>query len=244
MSDKPRHPKLEIETNVPIQIVLGKKFYEGSNEHGKYYGYNLTHDGQEKVFFASPYVHEQFQKFSVGQSLIVNRRQKAGEKSVSWEIGSANGQAPATGQAPTRYAPSTFNREAYREQRIERMRQAMDDAAKVIESPVETEAKFDDLRSIAISFVIEENRDRVPLNPVEKPPDTNIPAILDEIKKALTDYIPGQSDIDKESKAGFVETAFGVKQWQAVTQMSAEQLLEGLAKLRGAILEDQESMPF
>lgn len=245
MSEKPRHPKLEIETNIPVTIVLGKMFYKGNNEHGEFFGYNLTHEGSEKVFFASAYLHDQLKQFKIGDTLNVTKRQKAGEKSVSWEISSPNQNGHTTREL--KYEPSTFNRDAYREQRVERMKQALDDAARVIESLGENEAKFEDLRSIAISFVIEENRDRVPLNPVEKTPDADIPVLLESIKKELTGYIPGQSEIDQTAKGQLLEKAFGVTKWQPVTQMNGEQLIEGLVKLKDAIAQEQtetDEIPF
>lgn len=245
MSEKPRHPKLEIETNVPVTVTLGKKFYDGTNEHGKYYGYNLTHDGEEKVIFASPYLHEQFQKFRTGQTLQVTKRQRAGEKSITWEIG----EAGSNGSAPTKelkYEPSTFNREAYREQRTERLSEAFSDAIQIRDrlAALEIQLTTEDLRSIAISFVIEENRDRVPLTPVEKPPDANIPALLEEIKKTLTDYIPGTAEIDQTAKGQLLEKAFRTSKWQPVTQMNGDELIEGLAKLRAAIAEEEDEIPF
>lgn len=243
MSDKPRHPKLEIETNVPAVVTIGKMFYKGKNEYGDYFGYHLTHNGSEYTFFASPFVHERFQSFGQGTTVRMNKRQRAGEKSVTWEIGEVNGHTPS-GDAKPKYEPSTFDREAYRQQRVERMKQALDDAARVIESLGENEAKFEDLRSIAISFVIEENRDDIPLNPVEKPPDANIPALLEDIKKTLTDYIPGQSEIDQTSKAELLEHAFGVGKWQPITQMDGPALIEGLAKLKAKITEEQDDIPF
>lgn len=248
MSEKQRNPKLDIETNIPVILTIGKKFWQGKNDYGASYGYNVTYDGSEYTFFASEFVHERFQAFGQGTTVKVVKRQKAGEKGVRWEIGEINGHAPAqnaaTGQERPKYEPSTFNREAYREQRIERMKQALDDAARVVESLGETEAKFEDLRSIAISFIIEENRDHVPLNPIEKPPDANIPAILEDIKKAITDYIPDQSEIAQQSKAELLEHAFGVKGWPSITQMNGEQLLEGLAKLKARIEEEQDQVPF
>lgn len=246
MSDK-RNPLFEPETNIPATITIGKMFKKGSNDYGDYFCYNLTYEGSEHTFFAKPFVHERFQSFGLGTTVKIVKRQKAGEKNATWEIGEvgSNGnQNAATPRPDLKYEPSTFNRDAYREQRIERMKQALDDAAKVAESLGETEAKFEDLRSIAISFVIEENRDRVPLNPVEKPPDADIPAILESIKKELSDYLPGQSDIDKDHKADLLETGFGVRAWQPVTQMNAEQLIEGLAKIKAKITEELEDVPF
>lgn len=241
MSEKQRNPKLDIETNIPVTLTIGKNFWQGSNEYGKSYGYNVTYNGSEYTFFASEFVHERFQSFGQGTTVKVVKRQKAGEKGARWEIGEVNGHAPAqnaaTGQGRPKYEPSTFNREAYREQRIERMKQALDDAARVIESLGETEAKFEDLRSMAISFVIEEQREHIPLQPIEKPPDANIPALLEDIKKELTDYVPGQSDEDKALKADLLGHAFAVRKWELVSQMNGQQLIEGLASLKGRIAE-------
>lgn len=252
MSDKPRNPKLDLEVNVPAVITIGKKFWQGSNDYGKSYGYNVTYEGSEYTFFASEFVHERFQSFGQGTTVKITKRQPAGEKGIRWEIGELNGHAPAqnkttasnTPQRELKYEPATFDRDAYRQQRIERMKEALDDAAQVIESLGETEAKFEDLRSIAISFVIEENRDHVPLKPAEKPPDANIPALLEDIKKTLIEYIPDQSEIAQQSKSELLEHAFGVKGWQPITQMDGQTLIEGLAKLKAKIQEEQDDLPF
>lgn len=250
MTEKQRNPKLEFETNVPAVVTIGKMFYKGTNSYGDYFGYNVTYEGSEYTFFASPFVHERFQAFGQGSTVKVNKRQRAGEKSVTWEIGEVNGHAsaqnPATGDGKPKYEPSTFNRGAYREQRVERMAEALSDAIQIRDrlKELEIELTTEDLRSIAISFVIEENRDHVPLNPIEKPPDANIPALLEDIKKTLTDYIPDQSDIAQQSKAELLEHAFGIAKWQPITQMTGEQLLEGLAKLGAKIQEEQDDLPF
>lgn len=244
MSEKQRNPKLEIETNIPVVVTVGKMFYKGSNNYGEYFGYNLTYEGSEYTFFASPFVHERFQAFGQGSTLKVVKRQKAGQKNATWEIGevNGNGSAPAA-KRELKYEPSTFNRDAYREQRIERMTQALQDAVKVAEV-LNGDLSPEDLRSIAISFVIEENRDKVPLVVVERPPDAHIPEILDAIKKTLTDYIPGTSEIDQSAKAELLEKSFNTKKWQEVTQMSAEQLVEGHAKLQETINAEQDEIPF
>lgn len=250
MSERPRHPKLEIETNVPAVVTIGKMFYKGKNEYGEYFGYHLTHDGSEYTFFASPFVHERFQVFGQGTTVRLIKRQRPGEKSVTWEIGEVNGHAPAQNgrsQERPKYEPSTFNREVYRQQRVTRMAEALYDANEVaaaIETQFEYKLSSEDLRAIAISFVIEENRDNIPLDPIQKPPDANIPALLEDIKKTLTDYIPGQSEIDQTSKAELLEHAFGVGKWQPITQMDGQALIEGLAKLKAKITEEQDGIPF
>lgn len=245
MSEKQRNPKLEIEINTPVVITIGKMFYKGSNKYGEYFGYNLTYNGSEHTFFASPFVHERFQSFGQGTTVQVVKRQRAGEKNPTWEIGELNGngssralaQTAATSQPAPKYQPSTFDRDAYREQRIERMKQAFDDAARVVEALDVVNAGFEDLRAIAISFVIEEQRAGVPLKPVEKPPDANIPALLEETKKELTEYVPGHADEDKTLKADLLDHAFSVRKWDLVTQMNGQQLIEGLAVLRARIEE-------
>jgi hypothetical protein len=247
MSERQRNPKLEIETNIPVTVTIGKMFYKGKNDYGEFFGYNLTANGSEFTFFASPFVHERFQAFGQGTTVKVVKRQRAGEKNATWEIGEVNGNGasakPASAGRELKYEPSTFNREAYREQRIQRMTEALQDAVKVAEV-LNGDLSPEDLRSIAISFVIEENRDRVPLNPLEKPPDANIPALLESIKKELTDYIGGQSEEDKQAKAELLEKAFGVRAWQPITQMSGDALIEGLAKLKAAITEEIDKIPF
>lgn len=247
MSEKQRNPKLEFEVNTPAVVTIGKMFYKGTNSYGDYFGYNLTYNGSEYTFFASPFVHERFQAFGQGTTVKVNKRQRAGEKNATWEIGEVNGHAPAqnaaTGEAKPKYEPSTFNREAYREQRILRMHQAYEDAVRVRDL-IGDELTSEDLRSIAISFVIEENRDRVPLNPIEKPPDANIPALLEDIKHELTTFISGHSETEQEAKAKLLEKAFGTRQWQPVTQMDGQALIEGLAKLKAAIQEEIDEIPF
>lgn len=250
MSDKPRNPKLDLEVNIPAVVTIGKNFWKGRNDYGPSFAYEVTYNGSEYTFFASEFVHERFQSFGQGTTVKITKRQPAGEKGIRWEIGELNGHTPAqnavTSQAKPKYEPATFNREAYREDRIERMSQAFNDAVQIRDwlKDIDIELTTEDVRSIAISFVIEENRDHVPLNPVEKPPDANIPTLLEDIKKTLVDYIPGQSEIDQASKSELLEHAFGVKGWQPITQMDGQTLIEGLAKLKAKIQEEQDDLPF
>lgn len=244
MSDKPRNPKLEVEINTPAVMTIGKKFWEGENKYGKSYAYEVTYNGSEHTFFASEFVHERFQSFGQGTTVKVIKRQPAGQKNAHWEIGEINGngsshapaQNAATSQPAPKYQPSTFDRDAYREQRIARMAEALQDAVKVAET-LNNDLAPEDLRAIAISFVIEEQRAGVPLKPVEKPPDANIPALLEEIKKELTEYVPGHADEDKTLKADLLVYAFSARKWDLVTQMNGQQLIEGLAALKARIAE-------
>ncbi len=248
MSDKQRNPKLEIEINMPVVLTIGKKFWEGTNKWGKSFGYEVTYNGSEHTFFASEFVHERFQSFGQGTTVKVIKRQPAGQKNAHWEIGEINGngnshapaQNAATSQPAPKYQPSTFDRDAYREQRIARMAEALYDAHEVaiaIETQFDLKLSTEDLRSMAISFVIEEQRAGVPLKPVEKPPDANIPALLEEIKKELTEYVPGHADEDKTLKADLLDHALSVRKWDLVTQMNGQQLIEGLAALKARIAE-------
>lgn len=241
MSDKPRNPKLDIETNIPVVVTIGKMFYKGRNNYGEYFGYNLTYNGSEYTFFASPFVHERFSSFGQGATLNVVKRQKAGERNATWEISEVNGSPKgATKALQTVYDRARpFDRDTYRAQRVDRMKQALDDAARVIEEIGESAAQFEDIRAIAISFVIDEQRQGIPLEeaPGKSEPDFNIPELLETIKKELNGVTLGTPEEDKATRAEVVKTAFNVDSWQGVTQLSGEDLVIGLAKLRSEISE-------
>lgn len=245
--EKKRNPKLEIETNIPVVVTIGKMFYKGSNEYGEFFGYNLTYEGSEYTFFASPFVHERFSSFGQGATLNVVKRQKAGEKNVSWEISEVNGTpSGAKAALETIYdRAKPFDRPAYRATRIGRMVEALTDAREASRTLDGSEFSWEDIRSMAISFVIEEQRQGIPLDEPEAKSGANfnIPVILEEIKTEITSYIPGTGEQDKVAKGDLLQRAFGTHVWQEVTQQSGEALVEGLAKLRAAIVED-EDVPF
>lgn len=239
MSDKQRNPKLEIETNIPVVVTIGKMFYKGENSYGEFFGYNLTHNGSEYTFFASPFVHERFESFGQGATLNVVKRQKAGDRNATWEISEVNGAPKGAAKAlQTVYdRAKPFDRVSYREQRVARMAEALDDAAKVIERIGEGDCKFEDIRSIAISFVIDELRQGIPIDEPEAKsgPDFNIPGLLETIKGELNAVAIGTPDEDKATRAKLVKESFGVDSWQAVTQLSGEDLVSGLATLKDKI---------
>ena len=51
--------KLELKINIPAIMTIKKCFKEGESEYGKWWGYNVIHDGAEKTFFASEAIQNQ-----------------------------------------------------------------------------------------------------------------------------------------------------------------------------------------
>ncbi len=176
------------------------------------------------------------------------------------EPGKSNGNghhAPASAPQAARSESranhdENFDRDIYRAIRIDRMVQAMNDAKEVVHAinstlsegePPDFLLSGQDIRAIAISFVIDEQRQYIPfeLPKAERPIDLDIPAILEAIKQELTNAVPGQSDEDKTKRLDLLEKSFGKRSWQAVTQLSGAELSTGLAVLK---VEVEEDLPF
>lgn len=77
-------------TNIPQDVVLGKKFYENNHpEYGMSYGWNLTHDGVEKVMFIKTALHQKIEKFDEGTHLRIvysEKKRDDGKSYHEWEL--------------------------------------------------------------------------------------------------------------------------------------------------------------
>lgn len=98
--EKEKAPPIEFPTNIPLTVVLEKHFKSGANKFGAWHGWNLTHDGVEKVLFATDALHEQI-KDMAGKTVVITKSEKKGDKGTYTEFDvSTNGHTakPATSQ--------------------------------------------------------------------------------------------------------------------------------------------------
>lgn len=184
-------PKMECLTNIPARVTIVNKFTEGTNKHGQWFGYNVIHEGQQKTFFASPYVHEKIQQVTGGRSdvelVLLKKEEKpddGGKKKVVWDVSLANPtqQAPPSQPAPTPQpaqpshasAPPVPPLDPYEMLRKERKNQlwmSLRDAAEVGKKFNDDPAvncgfqlNKDDVRAIAVHFSINAERNGVKIN--------------------------------------------------------------------------------
>lgn len=108
MPEKKERPKMEFATNVPADVILGKNFKSGTGEYGAWHGWNLTHDGEEKVIFAKDALHDKIKGYPENAKLRIVYAEKKGEtgKYNEWEISPLNGTAKMAAAQPTPTAPA------------------------------------------------------------------------------------------------------------------------------------------
>lgn len=103
--EKEKAPPMEFPTNIPQTVVLEKHFKSGENKFGTWHGWNLSHDGVEKVLFATDALHEKIKDLA-GKKVVITKSEKKGEKGTynEFEV-STNGTKPATGQPALKTVP-------------------------------------------------------------------------------------------------------------------------------------------
>jgi hypothetical protein len=99
MSQAQQRNKMDFPTNVPQVITLGKNFWSGEGKFGMSYGWNVMHDGEEKVMFIKDALHTKIEGHPEGTKLrIVYKEKKRDDGKVfhEWEVfnGSQPPQAP------------------------------------------------------------------------------------------------------------------------------------------------------
>ncbi len=162
-------PKLDFMLNVPTVVTLGNNFKNGSGEYGPWFGWNAIDNGVEKTLFADEDLQAKIVPFGKGAQVAITKSQIPGSKQFVWQVAPMNGQGFAHTPAPV--APPPFvpvsqpvqapqgagarDRDSYREERIARALEAVQDAEQVM-SP-ETWSR-EDVRALAISFLIDEQR--------------------------------------------------------------------------------------
>lgn len=148
--------------NVPTTVVLGDNFKNGTGQYGPWYGWGVTDNGVEKTLFADSDLQAKISPFAKGTSLSVTKSQVPGTRQFAWQVqpvGQPAAQQPYAGYQPPPALPpppvhSNGTRESYRQERVARAQDAMDDAMKVLQLP----AIDENVRALAISFLIDEQR--------------------------------------------------------------------------------------
>ncbi len=157
------NPKLDFLLNVPTVVTLGKNFKNGSGEYGPWFGWNATDNGVEKTLFADEDLQAKIAPFGTGATVAIIKSQIPGTRQFSWHVGPPNG-APTTFPSPpvqipvvqpvqARQASGAPDRDTYRDERISRALEAIQDAERVMNP--ETWSR-EDVRALAISFLIDE----------------------------------------------------------------------------------------
>ncbi len=170
------HVKLECLTNIPATVTVLKMFKDGENEYGKWFGYNVKHEGVEKSFFANEFVHDNIQRLTAGKSgvtiVLLKKEEKPADgakKKTVWEVTAPGQTAPQPAQAPPPKPPEpvppvSAAEGAYRE-RKNQLWNSLRDAAEVAERFNKEPAinhgfqlTNEDIRAIAIHFSIGQER--------------------------------------------------------------------------------------
>ena len=166
-------PKMEFLLNLPTIVTLGNNFKNGQSEYGAWFGWGVKHEGVEKTLFADDKLHPQLQPFGKGMTVVVTKTELGG-KQFGWHVAIAppNGSPPPTQTAPVApqspakpplsYQASSNNghrnRGEYRAERIARAKEAFTDALTAVEGQG---FRPEDLRALAISFLIDEQRQNI-----------------------------------------------------------------------------------
>lgn len=173
-------PKLEFLINVPTVVRLGDNFKNGEGQYGPWFGWGATDGAGEKTLFADQQLHDLIKGYSKNTALVITKQQ-IGPKQFAWHVrpdgvepppayqpppiasmGGAvqSGYVPVTlpnGRPEPSYVPDTGNRESYRSERVERAKEAVADAMETLQ----VDALDENVRALAISFLIDEQHKRI-----------------------------------------------------------------------------------
>lgn len=172
-------PKMDFLLNVPTIVVLGNNFKNGTGQYGPWFGWGVTNDGVEKTMFADADLQAKIAPFGRGAQLAITKSQIPGTRQFAWAVAPAGQAAPVAQPAAAPYAPPpalTYHptqpaqpngnertREDYRQERIARAEEAITDAATALKA----QAIDENVRALAISFLIDEQRQGIAPPPDE-----------------------------------------------------------------------------
>ena len=166
-------PKMEFKTNVPETVVIEKMFGEYTNdEHpdwGVSYGYELKHNGVAKSYFAKEAFHKLAKEYPTGSTVVIckaeEKNEGTGKTYTKWKMTAAlfdeQGRTPQPPPPPIA-EKNGLPTEDYRKNRKNAYFLALEDAFEVAntfrDTHSVTEPKFEDIRAIAVSMVIQFDR--------------------------------------------------------------------------------------
>lgn len=158
-------PKVEFMVNIPLALKLGDNFKNGQGQYGPWFGWGVHEGAIEKTLFADQELNEKIKGYPKGTDIQVTKQQ-IGPKQFAWFVMPAGIQPPpgVTPQAPPvaqngHSNPSVVtDRASYRVERVARAGEAIADALEALQVDVLDE----NVRALAISFLIDEQRQGVP----------------------------------------------------------------------------------
>jgi len=161
---------MEFMLNVPATVILLKNFKNGQGQFGPWFGWNVRHQGVEKTMFADQGLQSFLSTYGPNSEVVITRSQIQGTNSSVWGVQPARQATPAD-PGTTPYPPMPpattslvaqnghSNRESYRTERVDRAKEAFTDAEKVLDPSAWGR---EDVRALAISFLIDEERKKIP----------------------------------------------------------------------------------
>ena len=149
--------KVELALNESCKLKLLKdKAYEGQNSFGSYYLYTVEHDSEEKVFFATPEIHNTIieAKLKTGDEFILRKSAVQNGKKLSSQVAIEFVERQLV--APQSAAPST-NAQGSSDGLNEILLQCVIDAAEVIRNSG-VQLGNDELQKLATTLFIARTR--------------------------------------------------------------------------------------
>jgi hypothetical protein len=168
-------PKVTFDTNVPKQLFIAKMFKAGENSYGKWFGYDVTECGEEKTLFAGEALNEQLAIVMNGrQNIVVNflykeMKNKEGKPYHVWEVAEAlfDNKGNLTPAPKESIATNDDARVVWKRDVVKVFEEMLFESAGLAErfnqNPLASDGfKLDheDVRAIAISMVIQFQRDK------------------------------------------------------------------------------------
>jgi len=78
--------KLQFKANLDYAVKLNyDQPKQGTSQYGDWYMYSVEHEGEEKVFFATPFLHDKLKHYGKDDTITIQKMEVGGGK-VEWNI--------------------------------------------------------------------------------------------------------------------------------------------------------------
>ncbi len=164
-----KNPMLEFMIKLPTSVRIVTTFTKGDGEYGPWWGWEVLNEGVTKTMFTDEDLQGKIAGYLAGTDLTITKMQTVGSKAFTWQVVPAGMQPPPSLQQPptttipmraTAYPPiqRVMDRAGYRMERVLRAKDALEDSMEALNLPVVDE----NVRALAISFLIDEQRKGIP----------------------------------------------------------------------------------